>query len=68
METKHRVEKLKAEKVMLEARIQQKEKEKSLLTELFLEAAHIKSKTNPNLNLVKILKDDNDDDASAVNA
>lgn len=67
METKHRVEKLKAEKVMLEARIQQKEKEKSSLTELFLEAAHIKSKTNPNLNLVEILKDD-DDDASAVNA
>lgn len=67
MDTERRVEKLKAEKVTLERRIQEKEKEKTLLKDLFLEAAQLKSKSNPNLNLQEILKDC-DDDKNVVNA
>lgn len=69
MDTKRQLEKLKTEKVKLEQRIQQKEKEKSLLKDLFLEAAQIKSKSNPNLNLEEILRDDDvDDDKDVVSA
>lgn len=67
MDTKRQVEKLKAEQVTLERRIQLKEKEKTLLKDLFLEAAQFKSKSNPNLNLQEILRD-YDDDKDVVNA